>query len=93
MSDSTQVGQKKQLPPDNYLAWAIVSTLLCCWPFGIPAIINAVKVDKLWNGGYEEEAIIAANNAKKWANISAFVAAACWVGYLLILLIAALCSF
>ena len=24
--------------PDNYLVWAILSTILCCWPLGIPAI-------------------------------------------------------
>lgn len=90
MENPVQAEQKRQLPPDNHLAWAIVSTILCCWPFGIPAIINAAKVDKLWHNGYEEEAIIAANNAKKWATISAIVALAFWAFYFLITIIVAL---
>ena len=87
MDNPVQTEQKRQLPPDNHLAWAIVSTLLCCWPFGIPAIVNAARVDKLWHSDYEEEAIIAANNAKKWAKISTFAAIAFWALYLLIILV------
>jgi hypothetical protein len=55
----------KNLPPKNYLGWAIF-TLLICWPFGIPAIVNATKVDKYWLAGYQDEAIRAAKKARKW---------------------------
>ena len=31
--------------PDNWLVWAILSTILCCLPLGIVSIIYATKVD------------------------------------------------
>jgi hypothetical protein len=55
----------KNLPPKNYLGWAIF-TLLICWPFGIPAIVNAVKVDKYWLAGYYDESRRAAKKARNW---------------------------
>lgn len=74
---------EQQLPPDNNLAWAIVVTLLCCWPFGIPAIVYAAKVDALWRDGHYEAAIQAANDAKKWTKVSAYVGGAFWALYIL----------
>lgn len=32
-------------PPPNYLWQAIVVTLCCCWPLGIPAIVFAARVN------------------------------------------------
>ena len=87
---NNQTPTNKPMAPDSHLTWAIISTLLCCWPFGIPAIVNAAKVDKYWLAGHYDEAIKASNDAKKWANISAIVAASCWGLYILILVIAAL---
>lgn len=52
--------------PDNYLVWAILSTLLCCMPFGIVAIIKATQVDTYWANGNYDEAYAAADSAKKW---------------------------
>lgn len=57
--------------PDNYLVWAILSTVFCCLPLGIVAIVKASKVDALWAQGLQEEAIEAANDAKKWSIIGA----------------------
>lgn len=57
--------------PDNYLVWAILSTVFCCLPLGIVAIVKASKVDTLWAQGLQEEAIEAANDAKKWSIIGA----------------------
>ena len=62
-----------QQKPDNYLVWAILSTLLCCLPFGIVAIVKSSKVDTLWYAGNHAEAIQASNDAKKWSIISAVV--------------------
>ena len=42
--------------PDNFLPWAIVSTVLCCLPFGIVAIVYASKVDTLWYAQKQAEA-------------------------------------
>ena len=57
--------------PDNYLVWAILSTVLCCLPLGIVAIVKASKVDSLWAQGLQDEAIQTAKDAKKWAIIGA----------------------
>ena len=83
---------EQQLPPDSNLVWAILSTLLCCWPFGIPAIVNASKVDKLWMAGRKMEAINASNAALKWATISAGVAIVFWVIYIIVIIIAAIAA-
>lgn len=88
-AQNTQPTQTHEVAPNNHLAWAILSTILCCWPFGIPAIVNAIRVDKFWIAGHKEEAINAANKAKKWANISAILAGAFWVFFFLIALISA----
>lgn len=61
--------------PDNYLVWAILSTVLCCLPLGIVSLVYSSKVSGLWGSGRYAEAQAAAENAKKWAIISAIVAA------------------
>ena len=53
--------------PDNNMLWAILSTLFCCLPLGIVAIINAAKVDGLYRSGDYSGAQKAADNAKKYA--------------------------
>lgn len=56
--------------PNNYLVWAILTTVCCCLPAGIVAIVFANKVDSLWFAGKYEEAEDAANKAKVWTFIS-----------------------
>ncbi len=56
--------------PDNYLVWAILTTILCCWPLGIPAIVYATKVEKRWSQGDRLGALENSLNAKKWCKIS-----------------------
>ncbi len=76
--------------PDNYLVWAILSTVLCCIPFGIVAIVKSTKVDTLWNDGRYDEAVQSAQDAKKWAIIAAGSALAVSAIYMLIMIIAVL---
>lgn len=57
--------------PENYLIWAILSTLFCCLPLGIVAVVKANQVDSLWLGQRYDEALAASNEAKKWTVISA----------------------
>ena len=59
--------------PENHLVKAILTLVFCCLPLGIVSLIYATKVDTLWAKGEEQEAINAANNANKWANISIIV--------------------
>lgn len=64
------IKQKDAKCPENHLVWAILSTVLCCWPLGIPAIIYASKVDILWNLGDEEGARKKAEQAETWSLIA-----------------------
>lgn len=54
----------------NYLVQSILVTILCCWPFGIPAIIAAAKVDGLVARGDIAGAMDASKKAKTWAWVS-----------------------
>lgn len=54
----------------NYLWQSIVVTIFCCWPVGIPAIVNAAKVDGLKARGDIQGAMEASASAKKWCWIS-----------------------
>jgi len=57
-------------PISSYLVPAILVTVLCCVPFGIPAIIFAAKVDGLVSGGDIAGALEASRKAKTWTWIS-----------------------
>ena len=64
--------------PANYLPWAIVCTAALCWPFGIPAIVNAAKVNRLWDQGQYDEAYEASHKAKKFC-ITSTILGAIWL--------------
>ena len=81
--------------PDNNLVWAILSTVMCCWPLGLVAILSANKVDTLWAEGRYAEAEEAAAKAKKWSMWSAFsivVLFGLYVVFLLVAMLAAMAS-
>jgi len=63
------------LPPgvavQNYLVFAILATIFCCLPAGIPAIVYAAQVNGKLQVGDVAEAQLASNNAKMWCLISA----------------------
>jgi hypothetical protein len=73
--------QKPAVQPSNHLAFAIVSTILFCWPFGIPAIVNASKVNRLWDQGQYNEAYAASARAKKWSVTALVFDIIFWVFY------------
>lgn len=56
-----------ETPPNNNLVWAILSTLLCCLPTGIYAIVKASEVNSKWNAGDRAGALASADQAKKWS--------------------------
>ena len=72
-----QVNQP-QLPPPNYLVFAILTTLFCGKIFGIVAIVFAAQVNSHWTAGNYEAAQSASRNAKLWSWIS-FAAGMAWV--------------
>lgn len=71
----------------NYLVWAILVTIFCCLPFGIPAIVYAAKVNGKLECGDYAGALEASKNAKTWIWV-AFI-----VGLLFIILNFALGGF
>lgn len=77
-------GQQK---PDNYLVWAILTTIFCCIPFGIVSIVNAAKVDGAWANGDYATAISASQSAKKWAIIAASIGVVFAIVYAFVILL------
>lgn len=55
----------------NYLVFAILTTVFCCLPAGIPAIIYAAQVNGKLQAGDYAGAKAASDNAKMW----------CWVAF------------
>ena len=53
----------------NYLVPAILVTVMCCPPFGIPAIISANQVNAKLAAGDVAGAVIASQAAKRWCLI------------------------
>ena len=62
------------LPPgaavQNYLVFAILATVFCCLPAGIPAIVYAAQVNGKLQAGDLAGAQLASKNAKMWCLIS-----------------------
>lgn len=56
--------------PPNYLPQAILTTLFCCLPFGIVAIVKASQVNGLWQSGQADAAAKASADAKRWTWIA-----------------------
>lgn len=74
----------------NYLVWAILSTLCCCLPAGIVAIVYAAQVDgKVASGDYYG-AVESSNNAKMWSWISFGASAVFGVLYFLLIMAGAI---
>jgi hypothetical protein len=62
----------------NYLVQAILVTIFCCWPVGIPAIVFAAQVNSKALAGDVDGALETSRKAKMWSWI-AFGAGLAWV--------------
>lgn len=71
------------MKPNNNMALAIFTTICCCLPLGIIAIIKANSVDSLYMAKQYDAAYMAANEAKKWSYIGIIISLIVWVIYLL----------
>ena len=56
----------------SYLVYAILTTIFCCLPFGIVAIVYAAQVNSYWETGKCEKAAELSRKAKTW----------CWVAFI-----------
>jgi hypothetical protein len=68
----------------TYLWQSIVVTLMCCWPFGIPAIVFAAKVDGMKSRGDIAGAMAASQSAKKWCLIAFWSGLVVILGYVIL---------
>jgi hypothetical protein len=59
--------------PPTYLWQAIVVTVLCCIPFGIPAIVFSTKVKPAYLTGDYAGALEASKKAKMWCIVALIV--------------------
>lgn len=59
--------------PSTYLWQAIVVTVLCCIPFGIPAIVFSTKVKPAYLAGDYAGALEASKKAKMWCIVALVV--------------------
>lgn len=73
--------------PDNYLVYAILTTLFCCLPFGIVGIVKASQVSAKYQAGDYEGSVQASADAKKWSQIALICGIVWFVIYFLISLL------
>lgn len=69
--------------PDNNLVWAILSTVFCCLPLGIIAVINSSKVDNLWRVGEYAAAEEAAANSRKYVKWGVICGIISWLLFII----------
>src|SRR4051794_8401176 len=75
-------------PPQNYLVWAILTTLFCCLPLGVVSIVFSTQVNAKWQAGDyagAQEASRRAKNFAVWSAITAVVLTVLSFGFVLIL--------
>lgn len=85
--DGIPPAPSKTKKPDSWLAWSIISAILCCLPLSIPAIVYAAKVDSLWYSNQIEESERAAKKARNWTIASAVSAVVLWILYMFFILV------
>ena len=86
---SPPIGGPAGPKPNNYLVWAILSTLFCCLPLGIASIVFAAQVDGKYNAGDYAGAQDASQKAKKFATWGAIAGVVVIVLYVLLIVVAA----
>lgn len=78
---------QSMVPPDNYLVWAILSTVLCCFPLGIVSIVKSTQVNSLWAQGQPDQSRAASESAKKFAIWAAITWAILLVLYIVAIIV------
>ncbi len=84
--------QNAPAPVKSFLAPAILVTIFCCWPFGIPAIVFAARTNAAINKGDLKLAAENSAKAKTWTLVSFIVGLVVGLIYFLISVIGAACG-
>ena len=82
-----QPGVQSQYKPNSNLVWAILTTILCCLPFGIVSIVYASKVDSFWYAGNYQAAQDASKKAGTWAMWAAIVGGVVIAAYIIFVVV------
>jgi uncharacterized membrane protein YvbJ len=83
-------GATRTIEISNYLVQAILVTIFCCLPFGIPAIVFAAQVNGKAAAGDYKGAIDSSKQAKMWCWIAFGVGLAISIIYLLVIIAGAI---
>lgn len=59
--------------PRTYLWWAVAATAICFFPFGIVALIFAIKTLSAVDRGDLDAAMNSSKNARRWLKITVIV--------------------
>ncbi len=73
--------------PSSHMALAVFTTICCCLPFGIVAIIKANDVGKYYAMGNYDAALMASADAQKWGIIALICGILSWSFYSLFALV------
>lgn len=76
-----------QKPINNYMALSILTTIFCCIPFGIVAIVYSSKASKLLGFGDIQGAIEASKKAKMWGIIALVCGVIFWLIHLIFVIL------
>lgn len=89
MENTNQLNNQGNLPakPNNYLALAIITTVMCCMPLGIVSIVKSTKVDGLYQAGNYQEAEETSKSAKNWALVGIGIMGIFWLLYILFVIL------
>jgi len=86
-STVNNVYYQNQVCPQTHLVKAIILTILCCWPLGIPAIVYAAGVDSAFRGGNYSLALERSQKAGKWCNVTLIVGIILGALYLILIIV------
>lgn len=79
---ATSASNSEEDRPKNYLGLAI-ACIIFCWPLGIPSVVNASKVNRLWDEGRYEEAKVLSDKARSNATTGLIIGIIINVAYVI----------
>lgn len=81
-------GQRIRPRPNNNLVGAILVTMFCCTPLGVPSIIYAIKVDDEYRMGNFDNAYAMAEKSTTWMIVALILGFVFWVAYIVLIIVA-----
>ena len=65
----------------------IITTLMCCLPTGIVAIMKSSKVESLYYAGRYDEAVDASKSSMNWSIAGIVISLIGWLAYVLLVVV------